>query len=178
MSLPRASEGRDARAYSKKFLRLLMDDFKLDQHSPHGAAHWMRVMRNGLDIARHVDDVDTKVLRLFAILHDSQRVGEFRDIDHGFRGAMAALTMEGQPDTFTLDEDQMNLLVEALTFHSDGFISDNPTVAACWDADRLDLLRVGISPDPEYLCLDYSKRFETIYAANKRAMYWRNHYQR
>jgi uncharacterized protein len=26
------------------------------------------------------------------------------------------------------------------------------TVLTCWDADRLDLGRVGIRPDPTYLC--------------------------
>ena len=33
--------------------------------------------------------------------------------------------------------------------HADGTVSSDPTVGACWDADRLDLPRVGITPRPE-----------------------------
>jgi uncharacterized protein len=28
--------------------------------------------------------------------------------------------------------------------------SEVPTIGVCWDADRLDLTRVGIMPDPEF----------------------------
>jgi len=33
----------------------------------------------------------------------------------------------------------------------------NATVATCWDADRLDLGRVGIKPDARYLFSDEAK---------------------
>ena len=34
------------------------------------------------------------------------------------------------------------------TVGANGLVSEDPTVGACWDADRLDLPRVGIQPDP------------------------------
>ena len=43
---------------------------------------------------------------------------------------------------------------------------------ACWDADRLDLLRVGIVPDPRRLCTPFARLEETIDGACKRAMDW------
>jgi len=42
-------------------------------------------------------------------------------------------------------------LIEAIRFHSHGRLSRDPTVQACWDADRLDLGRIGDRPDPNYL---------------------------
>ena len=36
--------------------------------------------------------------------------------------------------------------------HTKGLLEANITVQTCWDADRLDLGRVGIVPDPARLC--------------------------
>ena len=40
------------------------------------------------------------------------------------------------------------------------------TVQTCWDADRLDLGRVGITPHPSRLCIEVTRRAETIRWAN------------
>jgi uncharacterized protein len=45
----------------------------------------------------------------------------------------------------------MYLLLRALTEHADGYKSEDPTIGVCWDADRLDLPRVGIQPNRELL---------------------------
>ena len=39
----------------------------------------------------------------------------------------------------------------------------------CWDADRLDLARVGIVPNPKYLCAAYARRPDVIQAAINRS---------
>ena len=39
-----------------------------------------------------------------------------------------------------------------LCHHSDGRVDADVTVQTCWDADRLDLGRVGKRPDPRLLC--------------------------
>lgn len=44
-----------------------------------------------------------------------------------------------------------------------GLTTTNPTIGCCWDADRLDLGRVGIEPDPELMSTD---------AGRKRAPKW------
>ena len=36
---------------------------------------------------------------------------------------------------------------------------------ACWDADRLDLSRVDITPEPRYLCTEHGRREETLRVA-------------
>jgi uncharacterized protein len=49
-------------------------------------------------------------------------------------------------------------LVEACTFHTERHHSSDATIATCWDADRLDLGRVGITPREKYLNTNLAKR--------------------
>ena len=58
---------------------------------------------------------------------------------------------------FDLTDGEMDILTEALTYHSDGYTEGDITVKVCWDADRLDLGRVGIRPEPDRLCTDTAK---------------------
>jgi uncharacterized protein len=37
----------------------------------------------------------------------------------------------------------------AIELHTAGQVSADPTVGACWDADRLHLPRCGITPNPD-----------------------------
>ena len=50
-----------------------------------------------------------------------------------------------------LDVGQVALLAEACRCHTEGKCSADPTIGTCWDADRLDLGRVGKRPDPKFL---------------------------
>ena len=50
-----------------------------------------------------------------------------------------------------LNDAQFELLRYACTHHTDGETTTDPTIACCWDADRLDLGRVGIEPEADYL---------------------------
>jgi uncharacterized protein len=43
------------------------------------------------------------------------------------------------------------------------------TIQTCWDSDRLDLGRVGITPHPRRLCTEAAKRPTTIKWADARA---------
>jgi uncharacterized protein len=49
------------------------------------------------------------------------------------------------------------LLYEACRLHTDGLLEGDPTLQACWDADRLDLGRVGIQPRLDLLCTDAAR---------------------
>ncbi len=46
---------------------------------------------------------------------------------------------------------RLGLLINAMRFHSDGELHTDATIQSCWDADRLDLGRVGKRPHPKYL---------------------------
>lgn len=116
----------------------------------HGEGHWRAVARCGLEI-RSVDPAcDGDVLFLFGLLHDARREREARDPQHGPHAARLAETLRAD-GLFGLDDVRMALLVEACELHDTGAVTDDPTVGACYDADRLNLRRVGIEPDARYL---------------------------
>ena len=135
-------------------LRYLRQRFALNWHGAHGVAHWVRVRKNGLVLAR-ATGANPTVVELFAFFHDSCRIDEYDDPDHGMRGAELAMKLRGS--LFDASDAEMELLVEACTGHSEGYMDAAVTVQTCWDADRLDRGRVRIQPNPEYLCTAAAK---------------------
>ena len=121
----------------------------------HGVSHWERVERNGLLLA--TPECDETVIRLFAYLHDSCRENDDYDLEHGPR---AAKMMEGLRDNLLKDlsDEQFALLQMACRQHTTVRRTGNPTVDACFDADRLDLGRVGITPIPEKMATEKGKK--------------------
>lgn len=139
----------------KELLKAIRAQFVPDWHGYHAIDHWERVRQNGLDLARFTRGADPEVVELFAYFHDAGRHNEGDDPEHGHRGAMLAREFRGE--FFDCSREQLQQLCFAAQFHSDGLTEGDPTVRACWDADRLDLPRVGVTPDPEYLCTEYGK---------------------
>ena len=117
----------------------------------HGLAHWERVGRNGLDLTADTEGAEVDVVLLFALFHDSMRLNDGHDPEHGHRGGDLARELR---KLLRLDHDQLALLQEACAGHTDGLTSADPTIGACWDADRLDLPRVGITPDAALISTD------------------------
>jgi len=124
--------------------------FRLDWHGIHGAGHWARVAFHGRALALQLG-VDPRIPQLFALLHDSHRRHDGHDRDHGPR---AAEFVEGlhRERLIPLSLRPLAWLVQACHGHSDGHRDAPLAVQVCWDADRLDLGRVGIRPDPWRLC--------------------------
>jgi len=115
----------------------------------HGELHWQAVGHAGAELLPQVDGCDAEVLFLFALFHDAQRENEHRDPGHGRRGAALARELHGA--LFDVGEERLALLCEACDGHTDVERSDDATVGACWDADRLNLWRVAIPPTPRFL---------------------------
>ena len=63
-----------------------------------------------------------------------------------------------------LDDNQIGLLKDACAFNTTVPRTGNPTIDACFDADRLDLPRAYIIPDPDKMATRglESKRDEII----------------
>ncbi len=148
-----------------EILKAILDGYTLNVRGIHGVFHWARVLENGLEIAK-VTGADAEVTALFAMFHDSRRLNESRDHKHGLRGGDFARSL--RDNLVHLDDDRFELLYEACQKHTDGQTSGNPTVLACWDADRLDLGRVGIMPEPHRLCTDAGRNL--LEWANQRAV--------
>jgi uncharacterized protein len=141
--------------------------FALDWHGIHGANHWARVRVNGLTLANETG-ANPKVVELFAFLHDSQRWNDDHDPEHGLRAAGFARKLNGR--FFRLEGAELTLLEQACGEHSVGGLDADVTVQTCWDADRLDLGRVGKIPDPGRLCTEIARRQDVIRVAYERSI--------
>lgn len=125
----------------------------------HGLAHWWRVRHNGLSIAGAMG-ASPIVVRLFAIFHDSHRHDDGYDPDHGPRAAEWLSQVRLGKDSalgacaatraaiMGLAKSDFESLRSACALHTRAARHDDPSVAACFVADRLDLSRVGYRPDP------------------------------
>ena len=132
---------------------LIRSEFKIDWQGIHGANHWARVLHHGKNIGA-LRKTDLIVVELFSFLHDSCRLNEGRDPQHGARAAEFAHGIHG--DYFQLNAKQLDKLCYAMTHHSGGEVSTDATIQTCWDSDRLDLGRVGIFPSSKYLSQEAS----------------------
>jgi uncharacterized protein len=127
---------------------------RVSDHSVHGPAHWRRVERNGLVLAERTG-ADVDVVRLFALFHDSQRENDGTDAGHGARGAEYAKSL--RDTAYDLSDDQFEVLHFACVWHTDRQHHKDPTIGTCWDADRLDLGRVGIIPHTKFMSTDFGR---------------------
>jgi uncharacterized protein len=133
----------------QELVRRIREQFSLKWDGIHGASHWARVRENGLRLAE-TTGAKPNVIELFAFLHDARRLNDDYDPEHGMRAALFAQTLAGT--AFELEPKDLDLLMAACRGHSDGLTTGDITVLTCWDADRLDLGRVGIRPTAERLC--------------------------
>ena len=126
----------------------------------HGLAHWWRVRHNGLLVADAMGAAP-RVVRLFAIFHDSHRADDGYDREHGPRAAAWLARIRDGDDAAhgacettlatirALPADEFRALHAACDLHTAATHHDDPSVAACFVADRLDLSRVKFRPDPK-----------------------------
>lgn len=128
-------------------------------HSVHGPDHWRRVERNGLLLAQRTG-ANVVLVRLFALFHDCRRVNDGRDRGHGARGAEHARLLRGK--VFDLPDDDFERLHHACTWHTDADRHDDPTIGTCWDADRLDLGRVGMVPDARFMSTAFAREIANL----------------
>jgi uncharacterized protein len=154
---------------SNGLLSAIRLQYRLDWHGMHGVSHWARVRVNGLRLSAS-SGADPIVVELFSFLHDSCRLNDNRDLEHGHRAAELALRFQGQH--FTLNDRQLNQLTTACRDHTHGVETCDPTIATCWDADRLDLWRVGIQPDPDRLLTALAKSPVFMNCAIERSRRW------
>lgn len=123
----------------------VLADYRLDVDGLHGPAHWARVRINGLALSARTPGADVEVVELFALLHDAARIDEDRDRGHGERAAGLVRRLVAS-ERLILSVERVELLAEACAGHEHGRVSGDPTIGCCWDADRLELSRLGRKP--------------------------------
>lgn len=159
----------------------VINQAKLAESSIHGVAHWIAVMNNATNIFNELSAEfggwKAQQLRythgialLFGLFHDCMRENEDSDRGHGER---AAMVIDDEYFTELIDcgftPSALLAVIKACAYHDyvmDIFdwptgISDkmmNLYMGVCLDADRLELPRVGVEIDFDYLHTGVAKK--------------------
>lgn len=141
----------------------------------HGVAHWTRVHRYGLLLAEslQLSDDEKMAVALFAWTHDLARTDDGGGNQHAIDGAkyvevITQKIFDNFPDHI------LDIVRSAIRYHSDGMCAEEALhefpmekystfsrdeilniLGCCWDADRLDLLRLGIIPKASHMSIPY-----------------------
>ncbi len=130
----------------------------------HGLKHWRSVEKLGNYLA-DINGADKKIVTLFAYMHDLGREHDDEDAEHGKRSALIVQELFDKK-IINITPEQYKKLIYACQFHPlEMAQSDDITIQTCWDADRLDLWRVGIEPDPKLLFTKEAKTPKIILMA-------------
>lgn len=152
--MPSRPAGSPPTVLTPRLLEAIRAQYRLDWHGIHGLPHWLRVRRIGLRLAERTGALPA-VVELFAVFHDACRENDRRDDGHGARGAALAAALQAR--LFPLPAGQLSLLRSACAEHTAGRTAGDVTLQTCWDADRLDLGRIGTRPDPAQLCTEAAR---------------------
>ena len=157
---------------NSSYYKILLDTYKnlntkiLYQSKIHGQGHIERVIFISMLLAFNykLDKNDTDILRFAASLHDTKRVDDSYDTEHGYRAALYSI------DYAKINENDKNILQAVLATHSrpdkqmdetieEFFVKDMDRARYLSklfkDADALDRVRLG-DLDEKYLRNDFS----------------------
>jgi uncharacterized protein len=135
-------------------MKKIVQRFLLELEGIHGVDHWLRVYVNGVRLAQ-LTGADARVVKWFALMHDSCRRFDGSDREHGPRAAAFAREHREEID---LDDAAFGLLESAIACHTVGCSpTADITVRTCLDADRLDIERVGLRINPRLLYTEAAK---------------------
>jgi uncharacterized protein len=148
-------------------LKEIVKNFRFNPvDSDHGFLHWARVLENGL-ILSDFNGANKNIIIAFSFFHDSKRENETLDPFHGDRGANYLLKLK---DKINLTQDEVLKCFTACKSHTDKLLIEDTDISTCWDADRLDLMRVNIFPEKDKLNGYISRESAIITLCNKRAI--------
>ena len=130
----------------------------------YGLDHFERVAQNGEKL--YIPGANPYVIAAFAYLHDVERNDSKSDPGHGER--TAKLIDRIRPICLADFSDvEIQLLKDACRLHETTRQTGNRTIDICLDADRLDLPRFGIYPDPQTMATEKGALFAAELKRNK-----------
>jgi uncharacterized protein len=139
------------RQHIQKIKKIAIETFVMDKDSIHGVHHWDEVYENGMILALQ-PGVDKLVVGLFAYLHDCKREDDHQDPEHGDRAADFVVWLRNSGKLEFLKHEQYHKLWLACMQHHKGIVeTEDITIGACFDADRIELIRCGIVPKVELM---------------------------
>ena len=154
----------------------------------HGVAHWARVYRYGKALASglRLHPTYKDCIEIFAWTHDLARIDDSGGPQHAKDGAryFDAYVSMVFPHLTSM---QCNIIHTAIYHHAEGISADEGwhegwfthldgskddilnTIGCCWDADRLDLLRLDMEPDPNRMSTPF---WDSLLPLSKRLNQW------
>lgn len=155
--MPRTADGHVIfqKHYMKKIINQIQQDATVVCQTVHGKEHWKMVAEYGRFLAKH-EKVDEHILILFAYFHDCMRHSDGTDPEHGPRAA--DYVMSFTPEQLGVSGKDQERLALACRHHTYECATNDLTIKACWDADRLDIGRVGVMIDPKKLFTRTAKK--------------------
>lgn len=139
------------RQHIHEIKKIAMETFVMDNESIHGVNHWDEVYQNGMMLALQ-PGVDKLVVGLFAYLHDCKREDDHQDPEHGDRAADFVVWLRNSGKLEFLKHEQYHKLWLACMQHHKGVVeTEDITIGACFDADRIELIRCGMVPKVELM---------------------------
>ena len=97
-------------------IELIVHQQRTNPAGVHGLSHWARVLDNGRRLAEQTG-ANRQVVECFALFHDSRRLNEDADPQHGPRGAELAEQMHRE-GRLRLDGQSLQLLLTACRLHT------------------------------------------------------------
>ena len=127
----------------------------------HGFAHSARVDRNAQILAKlyRIKNEVLAALNIFAFYHDLQRYNDGSDIDHGKRASIHLKSIRRVSHIGFVSDDLFEKLCFACENHTTMLRSGDLFVDICFDADRLDLTRIGTTIDPNMMATTLGAHF-------------------
>lgn len=138
-----------------RVIEAVVDEYVLGLHGIHGPKHWARVFENTQELCR-ATGADPLVCGLFAVIHDSKRLNEGTDPNHGPRAAEFVRKLWINGFLKGLGEGQILSLVDCCHEHTYVRNHSDLNVRVCADSDRLDIGRIGVQVDPRFMLTQQS----------------------
>lgn len=120
----------------------------------HGFGHIERVVEYAKLIAKKECPGKYEDIIVGAYLHDVGRIDDSENNEHALKSAEIAEFLISRHWPW-LDKKK---IVEAIKYHADGDVTDDHVIGAIWDADRLDLDRIGKVIDCNLLSTKTAKK--------------------
>lgn len=133
--------------------KIIFNSYTLKQ-GIHGIDHVKRVVENAKIIAKKECPNNYDDIVIGAYLHDIGRIDDNGGNEHAFRG------FEISKQLLAKYWPHLNhkKILTAIKEHADSLITDDPLIGSIWDADRLDLTRLGIKINLELLSTQTAKK--------------------
>ena len=153
------------RLYQNHISKIKISIFPNNDDDVHGYVHSLSVERNMMILCKQLNYGWGWGMWIFAYYHDILRLNDGADPDHGKRAADLLRGIRANGNLNSVPIGLIDSICFACENHSTMLRSGDQLTDICFDADRLDLMRVGIKPDPKMMATHIGAHYAENYEA-------------